>query len=174
MTLCYSIDGKMMTKRNKMIVMVAAILAIPVLLLSGITNVPMYLSNALVSNSQSPSPSALSTNTVYSSNWTGSIRVSNALSQIIQSKVHATLGDAATSAERFVGTDSHATSANLKEERGYLVYTIQTIDGNNNSHKIIVDPGNGKVLFAQRTINDHTGHNNDVVYKFHHHHEDSE
>jgi hypothetical protein len=166
----------MMTKRNKIIVMVAAILSIPVLLLllSGITNVPMYLSNALVSNSKSASPSALSTNTVYSSNWVGSIQVSNALSQIIQSKVHTTLSDAATSAERFVGTDSHATSANLKEERGYLVYTIRTIDGNNNSNKVIVDPGNGKVLFAQRISNDHTEHSNDVVYKFHHHHEDSE
>jgi hypothetical protein len=164
----------MMTKRNKIIVMVAAILAIPVLLLSGITTVPIYLSNALVSNSQSPSPSALSTNTVYSSNWIGSIQVSNALSQIIQSKVHTTLSDAAKSAESFVGTDSHATSANLKEERGYLVYTIRTIDANNNSNKVIVDPGNGKVLFAQRISNDHTEHSNEVVYKFHHHHEDSE
>jgi hypothetical protein len=165
----------MMTKRNKIILMAAAILAVPVLLLSGITNVSTYLSNALVGNSQSPSPSALSTNNAYSSsNWTGSIQVSNALSQIIQSKVHTTLSDAATSAEKLVGINSHATSANLKEQRGYLVYTILTLDGNNNSHKVIVDPGNGKVLFAQRIFNDHAEHSNNVVYKFHHHHEDNE
>ena len=165
----------MMTKRNKIILMVAVILAVPVLLLSGITNVSMYLSNALVGNSQSPSPSALSTNNAYSSsNWTGSIQVSNALSQIIQSKVHTTLSDAATSAEKLVGVNSHATSANLKEQRGYLVYTIWTIDSNNKSHKVIVDPGNGKVLFAQRVSNDHEEHSNNVVYKFHHHHEDNE
>lgn len=165
----------MMTKRNKMILMAAAILAVPVLLLSGITNVSTYLSNALVGNSQSPSPSVLSTNDAYSSsNWTGSIQVSNALSQIIQSKVHTTLSDAATSAEKLVGINSHATSANLKEQRGYLVYTIWTLDGNNNSHKVIVDPGNGKVLFAQRIFNDHAEHSNNIVYKFHHHHEDNE
>jgi hypothetical protein len=165
----------MMTKRNKIILMAAAILAVPVLLLSGITNVSTYLSNALVGNSQSPSPSALSTNNAYSSsNWTGSIQVSNALSQIIQSKVRITLSDAASSAEKLVGINSHATSANLKEQRGYLVYTILTIDGNNNSHKVIVDPGNGKVLFAQRIFNDHAEHSNNIVYKFHHHHEDNE
>ncbi|HEY6885521.1 MAG TPA: PepSY domain-containing protein [Nitrososphaeraceae archaeon] len=165
----------MMTKRNKIILMTAAIIAVPVVLLSGITNVSTYLSNALVGNSQSPSPSALSTNNAYSSsNWTGSIQVSNALSQIIQSKVHTTLSDAATSAEKLVGINSHATSANLKEQRGYLVYTIWTLDGNNNSHKVIVDPGNGKVLFAQRVFNDHAEHSNNIVYKFHHHHEDNE
>ena len=165
----------MVTKRNKIILVAAAVLAVPVLLLSGIINVSTYLSNALVGNSQSPSPSALSTNNAYSSsNWTGSIQVSNALSQIIQSKVHITLSDAASSAEKLVGINSHATSANLKEQRGYLVYTIWTIDGNNNSHKVIVDPGNGKVLFAQRIFNDHAEHSNNIVYKFHHHHEDNE
>ena len=83
-------DMKMMTKRNTIILMVTAILAVPILLLSGITNVSTYLSDALViNNSQSPSTSAptLSTNTAYSSpSWVGSIQVSNALSQMIQSK----------------------------------------------------------------------------------------
>ena len=104
---------------------------------------------------------------------TGSIQVSKALSQIIQSKVHTSLSDAATGAEKLVGTNSHATSANLREERGYLVYTIWVGDGNNNSHKVIVDPGNGKVLFAQHTSTDHAERSN-VVYKFHRHHHDNE
>ena len=98
---------KMMTKRNTIILMVTAILAVPILLLSGITNVSTYLSDALViNNSQSPGTSAptLSTNTAYSSpSWVGSIQVSNALSQMIQSKVHTTLGNAAASAEKAVG-----------------------------------------------------------------------
>jgi len=52
-------DMKMMTKRNTIILMVTAILAVPILLLSGITNVSTYLSDALViNNSQSPSTSA--------------------------------------------------------------------------------------------------------------------
>ena len=166
---------EMMTRKNKKIILIAAaILAVPVLLLSGLSNVSTYISNAFVSNNQSQS-SSLSTNNLPSlSNWTGSIRLSNALSQIIQSKVHTTLSDAATSAEKLVGTNSHATSANLREERGYLVYAVLVKDGYNNSHKVIVDPGNGKVLFAQRIFNDHAEHSNNIVYKFHHHHEDNE
>ena len=157
--------------------MVTAILAVPILLLSGIANVSTYLSDALViNNSQGPStssPSSLPTNTALSSpNWVGSIQVSNALSQMIQSKVHTTLGNAAASAEKAVGINSHATSANLGEERGYLVYTVRIVDGNSNSHKVIVDPGNGRVLFDQSIFNGHP--EQDVVYKSHHHQEDNE
>ena len=158
----------MMTRKRKIILLVAAILAVPLILISGITNASMYLSNALINNSQGPL-SSLSTNTGYS-NWTGSIQVSNTLSQIIQSQVHTTLGDAATSAEKLIGANSHATSANLREERGYLVYTVWVKDSNSNSHKVIVDPGNGKVLFTQPIFNDHSEHsNNNVVYEYHHH-----
>jgi hypothetical protein len=169
---------KMMTKRNTIILMVTAILAVPILLLSGIANVSTYLSDALViNNSQGPStsssPSSLPTNTALSSpNWVGSIQVSNALSQMIQSKVHTTLGNAAAGAEKAVGINSHATSANLGEERGYLVYTVRVMDGNSNSHKVIVDPGNGRVLFDQSIFNDHEEHSNNVLYQFHDHNND--
>jgi uncharacterized membrane protein YkoI len=175
-------DMTMMTRKNKIILIVASALAVPVLLLlSGITNVSTYISNALVINNQRPpSSSSLSTNTstaAYSSsssNWTGSIQISNALSQMIQSKVHTTLSDAATSAEKAVGINSHATSANLREQRGYLVYTVQVIDGNNNnSYKVIVDPGNGRVLFTRQAFNDHLEH--DVFHHhYHHHHNNNE
>ena len=177
-----------MTRSNKKIVlMITAILAVPILLLSGITNLSTYLSNALVSNNQSLSPSPLSTNTASfsSPNWTGSIQVSNTLSQIIQSQVHTTLGNAATSAEKLIGANSHATSANLREERGYLVYTVLVKDSKDNSHKVIVDPGNGKVLFTQQIFNinnddddegqqhyDHEHGNNNVAYEYHHHNDD--
>jgi hypothetical protein len=168
---------KMMTKRNTIILMVTAILAVPILLLSGIANVSTYLSDALViNNSQGPStssPSSLPTNTALSSpNWVGSIQVSNALSQMIQSKVHTTLGNAAASAEKAVGINSHATSANLGEERGYLVYTVRIVDGNSNSHKVIVDPGNGRVLFDQGIFNDQEEHSNNVLYQYHDHHDE--
>lgn len=171
---------KMMTKRNTIILMVTAILAVPILLLSGIANVSTYLSDALViNNSQGPStssPSSLPTNTALSSpNWVGSIQVSNALSQMIQSKVHTTLGNAAASAEKAVGINSHATSANLGEERGYLVYTVRIVDGNSNSHKVIVDAGNGRVLFDQGIFNDQEEHSNNVLYQYNdHHHDDNE
>ena len=82
------------------------------------------------------------------------------------------MGNAAAGAEKAVGINSHATSANLGEERGYLVYTVQIMDGNSNSHKVIVDPGNGRVLFDQSIFNGHP--EQDVVYKSHHHQEDNE
>jgi hypothetical protein len=66
-----------------------------------------------------------------------------------------------------VGINSHVTSANLREERGYLVYAVLVKDGYNNSHKVIVDPGNGKVLFTkQMSNNDQSEHDDNVVYKF--------
>jgi uncharacterized protein with ACT and thioredoxin-like domain len=138
-----------------------------------------FHSDIVINNSQSPSTlsSSLSTNTALSSpNWVGSIQVSNALSQMIQSKVHTTLGNAAAVAEKAVGINSHATSANLGEERGYLVYTVRIVDGNNNSHKVIVDAGNGRVLFAQSIFGDQEEHsNNNFVYQYHdHHHDDNE
>ena len=34
-------------------------------------------------------------------------------------------------------------------ENGYLTYTVWVIDGSYNIHKVIVDAGNGKVLFNQ-------------------------
>ena len=169
----------MMARRNTIILMVTVILAVPILLLSGITNVSTYLSDALViNNSQSPTTSAptLSTNGAYSSpNWVGSIQVSNALSQMIQSKVHTTLGNTAAGAEKAVGINSHATSANLGEERGYLVYTVRIVDGNSNFHKVIVDPGNGRVLFAQSIFDQEEHSNNNVLYQYpDHHHDDNE
>src|SRR5437660_11352443 len=88
----------------------------------------------------------------------------------------ASLGNAAASAEKVVGINSHTTSANLGEERGYLVYTVRIVDGNSNSHKVIVDAGNGRVLFAQSIFDDQEEHsNNSVVYRYHdHHHHDNE
>src|ERR1051326_8444240 len=104
---------KMMTKRNTIILMVTAILAVPILLLSGIANVSTYLSDALViNNSQGPS-------------------MSSSPSSL---PIHTALGNAAAGAERAVGINSHATSANPGEERGYLVYTGRVMDGNSNSH----------------------------------------
>jgi hypothetical protein len=49
------------------------------------------------------------------------------------------------------------------------------MDGNSNSHKVIVDPGNGRVLFDQSIFNDQEEHSNSAVYQYHdHHHDDNE
>jgi hypothetical protein len=45
-----------------------------------------------------------------------------------------------------IDINSHAVSANLGIQNGFIVYTIWVVDPNNNFHKVIVDPGNGNIL----------------------------
>jgi uncharacterized membrane protein YkoI len=85
------------------------------------------------------------------SDWTGSIRLSSTLSQTIESKVHTSLSNAITVAEKTVGANSYATSGRLTAENGFLVYSVWVRNPTNNSlHRIIVDAGNGKVLVNQQ------------------------
>ena len=79
-------------------------------------------------------------------NLTGSVQIFPSKSQIIQTKASVSLSAAATTAEKSVGPNSHATSAHIAIVNGYLVYRVHVIDTNNNIHRVIVDAGNGKVL----------------------------
>src|SRR5919106_5588765 len=45
---------------------------------------------------------------------------------------------------------SHAASAELGENNGYLVYNVMVIDPSMNFSKVVVDPGNGEVLFSKQ------------------------
>ena len=56
----------------------------------------------------------------------------------------------ATTAEGSVGNDSHAVAAHIDEQNGYLVYNVMVIDPSMNFSKVIVDPGNGQVLFSKQ------------------------
>ena len=40
-------------------------------------------------------------------------------------------------------------AAFIHPERGFLVYDVFVLDSNDNVHRILVDPGNGKVLSNQ-------------------------
>lgn len=100
-------------------------------------------STSTSTNSIKNNPSAGAAN----SNWTGSIQLSSTLSQTIESKVHTSLSNAITVAEKTVGANSHATSGRLTAENGFLVYSVWVRNPTSNSlHRIIVDAGNGKVL----------------------------
>jgi hypothetical protein len=59
------------------------------------------------------------------------------------------LGDKCTSAEG-IGNNSRAVAAYLGEENGYLVYNVMVIDPSMNFSKVIVDPGNGHLLFSKQ------------------------
>jgi hypothetical protein len=86
-----------------------------------------------------------------SQNWTGSISVFSPIIDAFKSKIHITLNDATTNAIKAVGggSNSSAVAAFIRPERGFLVYDVFVLDSSNNIHRVIVDPGNGKVLSNQ-------------------------
>jgi hypothetical protein len=69
----------------------------------------------------------------------------------VKSKIHTTLNNATTSALNAVGGGSNASAvaAFIHPERGFLVYDVFVLDSNN-IHKVIVDPGNGRILSNQQ------------------------
>jgi hypothetical protein len=83
-------------------------------------------------------------------NITSSINLMNIIGQAIGSNVNVSLSDAATTAEGSVGNNSHAVAAHIDEQNGYLVYNVMVIDPTMNFSSVIVDPGNGQVLFSKQ------------------------
>ena len=86
-----------------------------------------------------------------SANWTSSVFLFSPIIDAIKSKIHTTLNDATTNALKAVsgGSNSSAVAAFIHPERGFLVYDVFVLDSNDNIHRVIVDPGNGKVLSNQ-------------------------
>jgi hypothetical protein len=88
-------------------------------------------------------------------NWTGSISLFSPMLDMFKSKIHTTLNSAITSAISAVGgaagsnASAAAVAAFIHPENGFLVYNVFVLDPNNNIHRVIVDPGNGKVLSNQ-------------------------
>ena len=86
-------------------------------------------------------------------NWTGSISLFSPILDAFKSKIHTTLNNATTSALNAVGgigSNSSAVAAFIHPENGFLVYDVFVLDSSNNIHRVIVDPGNGRVLSNQR------------------------
>ena len=83
-------------------------------------------------------------------NITSSINLMSIISEAIGSNINVSLSDAALTAESSLGNGSHAASAELGENNGYLVYNVMVINQNMNFSKAVVDPGNGEVLFNKQ------------------------
>jgi hypothetical protein len=83
-------------------------------------------------------------------NITGSIPLGSTISGAIYSKVKTNLSDAVIIAQKAVGSNTSATLAFIRPLNGYLVYDLHVKNNSNNtSYAVIVDPGNGKVLYKQ-------------------------
>jgi hypothetical protein len=103
-------------------------------------------------NQQQQIPYSMSTSVgSQNQNWTGSISLFSPLIDAFKSKIHITLNEAATSALNAVGGGSNASAvaAFIHPQRGFLVYDVFVLDPSNNIHRVIIDPGNGKVLSNQ-------------------------
>jgi hypothetical protein len=83
-------------------------------------------------------------------NITGSIPLGSTISSAISSKVKTNLSDAVITAQKAVGSNTSATLAFIRPLNGYLVYDVHVKNNSNNTtYAVIVDPGNGKVLYKQ-------------------------
>jgi hypothetical protein len=83
-------------------------------------------------------------------NITGSIPLGSTISSAISSKVKTNLSDAVIIAQKAVGSNTSATLAFIRPLNGYLVYDVHVKNNSNNTtYAVIVDPGNGKVLYKQ-------------------------
>ena len=83
-------------------------------------------------------------------NITGSIKLMPTMFNSIASQIKVSLSDAAASAQREVGNNSHAVVGHLDVVNGYLTYTICVIDPDMNLHRLVLDAGNGKVLSSSK------------------------
>jgi uncharacterized membrane protein YkoI len=83
-------------------------------------------------------------------NITGSIPLRSTISSAIFSKVKINLSDAIAIAQKAVGSNTSASLAFIRPLNGYLVYDVHVRNNNNNTTTaVIVDAGNGKVLYKQ-------------------------
>ena len=88
--------------------------------------------------------------TMNSANWTSSISLFSPIMDAFKSRIHTTLNDATTDALKAIGgLNSSAVAAFIHPERGFLVYDVFVLDPSNNIHRVLVDPGNGKVLSVE-------------------------
>jgi hypothetical protein len=117
------------------------------------------ISITMTPNTQQQNPYSMSMRSgLQNQNWTGSISLFSPILDAFKSKIHTTLNDAITSAINSVGgtgtggsnASAAAVAAFIHPENGFLVYNVFVLDPSNNIHRVIIDPGNGKVLTNQQ------------------------
>jgi uncharacterized membrane protein YkoI len=84
----------------------------------------------------------------HGANITGSIPLQSTIGQALRSEIQVPMAEAITTAQNTAGGNSSVVSAFLSPMKGFLVYNIGVMGANNTLYKLIVDPGNGEVLFT--------------------------
>lgn len=85
-------------------------------------------------------------------NVSSSIPINTVINEALQSKVNITLNDALSIALNSTGPNSKAIFASIGQKNGYLIYDIKTLDSNQTINRLIIDPGNGKILINKYMV----------------------
>ena len=101
-------------------------------------------------NSMNQNPKNLSSSGNQASNLTGSISIFSPIVNAFKSAIHVNLNDAITTAQEATGNNATTLAAFIHPYKGFIVYEVFTLDSSNNIHRVIVDPGNGKVLSSEQ------------------------
>src|ERR671933_1029295 len=141
----------MMMKGKKMLSYGAIVFAAAVLMTTVVSlDVLAQTTTANTTASKNATTAATTSAASPLANITGSIPLRPTISEAIYSKVKTSLSDAVTIAQRAVGSNTSATLAFIRPLNGYLVYDVHVRNNNNNTTiAVIVDAGNGKVLYKQ-------------------------
>ena len=102
-------------------------------------------------NDTTSSPAAETANRTEKSqqvNITGSIPLQSTINQALRSEIQVPMSEAITTAQNTAGGNSSVVAAFLSPLKGFLVYNIGVMSANNTLYKVIVDPGNGEVLYT--------------------------
>jgi hypothetical protein len=107
--------------------------------------------NSTGSNASSIGPKVGSQNMVANPiNFTGSIPLRSTVNKALFSVIKVPLIEAVSTAQKLIGSNSSATLAILRPLIGYVVYDVHVRNNSNNtSYAVIIDPGNGQVLYHQ-------------------------
>jgi Peptidase propeptide and YPEB domain len=122
------------------------------------------ISNISGQNMSGTTPSSPATNdssqTPGKVNLTGTIDVDKAIADAFKSKVTVNIIDAITTAQNSVGPNSTVKEVELTEAHGYLVYKMKIIGEDMKKYKVLVDPGNGSILYQDEVTYSDYDHKN--------------
>lgn len=107
-----------------------------------------------MSNASNPNSSQINSaygggNTGNASNPNGSISILSPIINGFKALMGASLIDAIRTAQDSVGSNSTTVAAFIHPSHGFIVYDTFVLDANNNLHKIVIDPANGRILISE-------------------------
>ena len=135
------------TRISKKIIL--GILAAGVIVAMGFTGISNISAQSMPDTTTTAAANNDSSKMLGKVNLTGTIDVDKAIVEAFKSKVTINIIDAITTAQNSVGPNSTVKEVELTEAHGYLVYKMKIIGEDMKKYKVLVDPGNGSILYQK-------------------------